>query len=59
MVLQFQQSTTIYGSQLDHFWRNAINSQCLSGTIEAYWSYHKPIYFEYKLLDHVTNFTLH
>ncbi len=59
MVLQFQQSTTIYDSQLDCVWRNAINSQCLSGTIEAYWSYHKPIYFEYKLPDHVNNFTLH
>jgi hypothetical protein len=22
-------------------------------------SYHKPIYFAYKLLDHVTNFNLH
>jgi hypothetical protein len=59
MILQFQQSTTIYGSQLDHVWRSAINYQCLSGTTKAYWSYHKPIYFAYKLLDHVTNFTLH
>jgi hypothetical protein len=36
MVFQFQQSTTICGSQLDHVWCNAPNSQCLSGTIKAY-----------------------
>jgi len=55
MILQFQQNTTIYGSQLDYVWCNFANSQCLSGTIEACWSNHKPIYFAYKLPDHVTN----
>jgi hypothetical protein len=59
MILQFQQNTTIYGSQLDYVWRNFGNSQCLLGTIEAYWSNHKPIYFAYDLPYHVTNFTFH
>jgi hypothetical protein len=35
MVLEFQQNTTIYGSQLDHVWCNATNSQCLSRTTKA------------------------
>ncbi len=58
MVFQFQQNTIIYGSQLDHVWCNATDSQCLSRTTKA-WSNDKPIYFAYKLPNHVTNFTLH
>ncbi len=59
MILKFQQNTTICGSQLDYVWCNFANSQCLLGTIEAYWSNHKPICFAYELPDHVTNFTFH
>jgi hypothetical protein len=35
MVFQFQQNITIYGSQLDHVWCTATNSQCFSKTTKA------------------------
>jgi len=55
MVLQFQRNITIYGSQLDHVWCNATDSQCFSITTKA-WLDYKPIYFAYKLSNRVTNF---
>ena len=49
MYLQFQESTTIYDSQIDHVWTNAPTQQCISRVLEAHWTYHKPIYFAFKL----------
>jgi hypothetical protein len=34
--LQFQQSTTIYGSQLNHIWSNGPFEQCVSETTKAF-----------------------
>jgi hypothetical protein len=56
MKLQFQESTTIYGSQLDHIWLNNPSKQCVSGTTKAFWIDHKPIHFALKLPDHVPQF---
>ncbi len=53
MKLQFQENTTIYGSQLYHIWSNNPSEQCVSGTTKAFWIDHKPIHFAFKLLDHV------
>jgi hypothetical protein len=36
MKLQFQQSTTIYGSQLDHIWSNNPCAQSISRTTKAF-----------------------
>jgi hypothetical protein len=36
MKLQFQQSTTIYGSKLDHIWLNGPCEQCILRTTEAF-----------------------
>ncbi len=54
--LQFQQSTTIYGSQLNHIWSNGPCEQCVSETTKAFWIDHKPIHFEFKLPSHVARF---
>ncbi len=56
MKLQFQENTTIYGSQLDHICSNNPLKQCVLGTIEAFQTYHKPIHFAFKLPDHVPQF---
>jgi hypothetical protein len=53
MKLQFQESTTIYGSQLDHIWSNNPSKQCISGTTKVFWTDHKPIHFAFKLPNHV------
>jgi hypothetical protein len=53
MTLQFQESTTIYGSQLNHIWSNNPSKQCVLRMIEVFWTNHKPIHFAFKLLDHV------
>jgi hypothetical protein len=46
--LSFSESTTDYHSHLDHIWTNALPSLYASGTLEAYWTDHKPIYLNYK-----------
>ncbi len=51
MELQFKEIMTIYGSHIDHIWTNAPTQQCMLGVVEAYGIDHKPIYFEFKLLD--------
>jgi hypothetical protein len=56
MKFQFQESITIYGSQLDHIWSNNPSEQCLSRTTKAFWTNHKPIHFAFKLLEHVPRF---
>jgi hypothetical protein len=56
MKLQFQQSTTIYGSKLDHIWSNGPCEQCILRTTKAFWTDHKPIDFSFKLPNHVTRF---
>ncbi len=53
MKLQFQESTTIYGSQLDHIWSNNPSEQCVLGTTKVFWTNYIPIHFAFKLLDHV------
>jgi hypothetical protein len=52
--LQFLQSATIYGSQLDHIWSNGPCAQSILGTTKAFWTNHKPIDFAFKLPNHVT-----
>ena len=56
MYLQFQESTTIYDSQIDHVWTNAPTQQCISGVLEAYWTDHKPMYFAFKLPNYVPQY---
>jgi hypothetical protein len=53
MKLQFQENTTIYGSQLDHIWSNNPSKQCILGMTKVFWTYHKPIHFALKSPDHV------
>jgi hypothetical protein len=53
MKFQFQQSTTIYGSQLNHIWSNGPCAQNISRTTKAFWTDHKPIDFAFKLPNHV------
>ncbi len=56
MKLQFQESTTIYGSQLNHIWSNNPSEQCVLGMIMTFLTNYKPIHFAFKLLDHVPQF---
>jgi len=56
MKFQFQQSTTVYGSKLDHIWLNGPCEQCILRTTEAFWTNHKPIDFPFKLPNHATLF---
>ncbi len=56
MKIQFQENTTIYGSQLDHIWSNNPSEQCVSRMTEAFWTYHKPNNFAFKLPHHVPQF---
>jgi hypothetical protein len=55
-VLTFLKSTTIYNSQLDHIWSNAILTTCQSRNIEVYCTDHRPICFIFKLPNHVSCF---
>jgi hypothetical protein len=36
MKLQFQENTTIYGSQLDRIWSNNTSEQCVLGTTKVF-----------------------
>ncbi len=55
-ILTFLESITIHNSQLDHVWSNSILTACQSGNTKAYWTNHKPIYFMFKLPNHVSRF---
>jgi hypothetical protein len=56
--LTFLESTTINDTQIDHNWTNAPIQQYHYRLAQAYWTYHKPIYFAFKLFDYVPQFVL-
>jgi hypothetical protein len=58
LKLTLIESTTINDAQIDHIWTNAPIQQCHSRTTQAYWTYHKPIYFAFKLPNYVPQFVL-
>jgi len=58
LKLTFIESTTIDNTQIDYIWSNAPTQQCHLGVTQAYWTYHKPIYFTFILPYYVPQFTL-
>ncbi len=58
LKLTFIESTTINDTQIDHIWTNAPIQLCHFGMAQGYWTYHKPIYFTFKLFDCVPQFVL-
>jgi hypothetical protein len=56
MCLQFQESTTIYDSQINHVWTNASTQHNISGVLEAYWTNDKLTYFAFKLPNYVPQY---
>jgi hypothetical protein len=56
LSLTFLKSKTIYDSQLNHIWSNAILTICQLRSKEVYWINHKLIYFVFKLPNHVSHF---
>jgi hypothetical protein len=58
MELQFQetQQYMVHNTQLNHIWSNNPSEQCVLGTKEVFWTYHKPIQFAFKLPNHVPRF---
>jgi hypothetical protein len=46
--LSFSESSTNYHFHSNYIWTNALPSLYALGTLEAYWTDHKPIYLNYK-----------
>ena len=58
--LQFKNNTntTKYNTLLDYIWTNAPGNVSKISTTKAYWlDYHKPIYFAFKLPNHISRYT--
>jgi hypothetical protein len=58
LKLIFTKSTTIDNTQIYHIWTNAPTQQCHSGLTQAYWTYHKLIYFTFILPYYLPQFIL-
>jgi hypothetical protein len=53
---QFSESTTKFGSQLNHTWANVRENECKSSVIKAYWSnFHKSILYCIQITKHSSN----
>jgi len=56
--ITFTKITLVCNTQIDHVWTNAPIEQCYSKSTHVYWTYRKPIYFTFKLSNHVPHFVL-
>jgi hypothetical protein len=55
-IISFE-ATTIYNTQINHIWTNALTQQCHFGSTKAYWTNHEPIFFAFKLPNYVPKFS--
>jgi hypothetical protein len=56
--ITFTKITHVCNKQIDHVWTNAPIEQCYSKSTYVYWTYRKPIYFTFKLSNHVPHLVL-
>jgi hypothetical protein len=56
--ITFVESTTLNNTQIDHIWTNAPTQQCHSGSTQAYWIDHNPIYLAFNLPNHTSQFII-
>jgi hypothetical protein len=56
--ITFIESTTPNNTQIDHIWTNAPTQQFHIGSTQAYWIDHNPIYFAFKIPNHISQFIL-
>jgi hypothetical protein len=56
--ITFIENTTPNNMQIDHIWTNAPTQQCGTRSAQAYWTYHNPIYFAFKLTNHISQFII-
>jgi hypothetical protein len=56
--ITFIENTTPNNTQIDHIWTNAPTQQCHTRSTHAYWTDHNPIYFAFKLPNHISQFII-
>jgi hypothetical protein len=56
--ITFIERTTLNNTQIDHIWTNAPTQQHHSGSTQAYWINHNPIYLAFKLSNHIFQFII-
>jgi hypothetical protein len=52
------ENTTHNKTQINHIWTNVPSQQCHVRSTQAYWTDRNPIYFAFKLLDHLPQFII-
>jgi len=52
------ESTTPNNTQINCIWTNAPTQQCHIGSTQVHWIDHGPIYFAFKLFNHISQFII-
>jgi hypothetical protein len=56
--ITFIEITTPNNMQIDHIWTYAPTQQCGTRSTQVYWTDHNPIYFAFKLPNHISQFII-